>query len=419
MENKRTVVIVVTLDTKGPAAQFLRDEITAWGLDAILIDPGVLGAPAFPADITRWQIAETAGTTLEALIATGDKQVCIASQTDGLCRVVRGLYNEGRLDGIICLGGGLGTSIGTAAMRVLPVGVPKLMLSAIATGSFQFGPYIGTKDICMMHSVTDILDVNAISQPVLSNAANAISGMVIRSPALPQEPAKTIGITQSDMTTPCMMHLRRLLGQQGYQIAPFLTGGSGGPGMEELILAQKFTAVIDLSVHEIIDHLFGGNAGAPDRLDSLSRCSIPAVVSLGDSDYLQFDSLDKAPAGYHDRPHIVHNAQMTVVQPTAAEMEAVARYLAEKLNLALGPTIVVVPSVGFSDINHPGSKLWFPEGNRAAIRVLQGALSPEVPLVVVDAHINQPVFADIIVVCIARLLAGEPPTSIAARYQFD
>ncbi len=419
MVHKRTVVIVVTLDTKGPAAQFLREEITAWGLDTILIDPGILGAPAFPADITRWQIAETAGTTLEALIATGDKQVCIASQTEGLCRIVSGLYDEGRLDGIISLGGGLGTSIGTAAMSVLPVGVPKLMVSSIATGRFQIGPYISTKDICMMHSVTDILDVNAISQPVLSNAANAISGMVIRNSAPAQEPAATIGITQSVMTTPCVMRLRRLLGQQGYQIAPFLTSGAGGLAMEELIMAQKFTGVIDLSVHEIIDQLFGGTAGAPDRLESLSRCSIPAVVSLGDSDYLQFDSLEKAPAGYHDRPHIVHNAQMTVVQPTAAEMEASARYLAEKLNLGLGPTIVVVPSVGFSDYNYPGSKLWFPEGNRAAIKVLQGALRPEVPLVVVDAHINQPVFADIIAVCMARLLAGEPPPSIAARYQFD
>jgi uncharacterized protein (UPF0261 family) len=221
------------------------------------------------------------------------------------------------------------------------------------------------------------------------------------------------------MTAPCVMRLRRLLGQQGYQIAPFLTSGAGGLAMEELIMAQKFTGVIDLSVHEIIDQLFGGTAGAPDRLESLSRCSIPAVVSLGDSDYLQFDSLEKAPAGYHDRPHIVHNAQMMVVQPTAAEMEANARYLAEKLNLGLGPTIVVVPSVGFSDYNYPGSKLWFPEGNRAAIKVLQGALRPEVPLVVVDAHINQPVFADIIAVCMARLLAGEPPPSIAARYQFD
>jgi uncharacterized protein (UPF0261 family) len=419
MEQKRTVVIVVTLDTKGPAAQFLRDEIAAWGLDTILIDPGILGAPAFPADITRWQIAETVGTSLEALIASGDKQACIASQTEGLCRIVSGLYDEGRLGGIISLGGALGTAISTAAMRVLPVGVPKLMLSSIATGSSQFKPYISTKDICIMHSVTDIMDVNAISQPILSNAANGISGMVIKSSALAQEPDTTIGITQSVMTTPCVMRLKRLLGQQGYQIAPFLTGRSGGPAMEELILAQGLTGVIDLSVHEIIDYLFGGTAGAPDRLESISRCSIPAVVSVGDMDYLQFDSLEKTPPGYHNRPHIVHDEQMTVVQPTATEMEAVARYLAEKLNLALGPTIVVVPSVGFSDVNHPGSTLWFPEGNRAVIRVLEGSLHPEVPLVVVDAHINQPVFADIIAVCMARLLAGEPPPSIAARYQFD
>ncbi len=147
MESKRTVVIVVTLDTKGPAAAFLRDEIACWGLTTLLIDPGILGAPAIEADITRWQVAEAAGTTLDALLATGKKSVCIAAQTEGLCNLVRQLYREGKLDGIISLGGGQGTSIGTAAMRALPVGVPKLMLSTIATGSFQFGPYVGTKDI--------------------------------------------------------------------------------------------------------------------------------------------------------------------------------------------------------------------------------------------------------------------------------
>lgn len=419
MEHKRTVVMVATLDTRGPAAQFLRDEIADWGLDTTLIDPGVLGAPAFPADITRWQVAEAAGTTLEALVASGEKQLCIASQTEGLCRIVSELHDGGRLDGIIGLGGELGTSIATAAMRVLPVGVPKLMVSTIASGRFRFGSYTGTKDICVMHSVADIVDVNPISRSIMSNAANAIAGMVIKRSTVAQEAAPTIGITQSDTTNPCGERLKRLLEQQGCHIVPFHTSGAGGQAMEELILEQRLNGVIDLSVHEIIDQLFGAPAGASNRLDSLSRCSIPVVVSVGDSDYLQFALPDEAPGPYHDRPHILHNDQVMIFQPTAAEMEAAARYLAEKLNLALGPAMVVVPSVGFSEFNHPGGKLWFPEGNRAAIKVLEGSLRLDVPLVVVDAHINQPVFADIIAVCMARLLAGEQPQSIAARYQFD
>lgn len=418
MKKKRTVVIVVTLDTKGPAAAFLRDEIACWGLNTLLIDPGILGAPTIPADITRWQVAEAAGTTLDALLATGKKSVCIAAQTEGLRRLVRQLYEEGGLDGIISLGGGQGTSIGTAAMRALPVGVPKLMLSTIATGSFQFGTYVGTKDICMMHSVTDILDVNAISRPILRNAANAIAGMVLRGQDAQPEEKATIGITQLGMTTPCVMRLKSLLEPQGYQLVPFHASGAGGPAMEELIMEGKFVGVIDLSVHEIIDHLFHGIAGAPNRLQVLSRISIPAIVSVGGGDYLLFESPEKAPAQYQNRPYMVHNAQMTVFQPQVEEMEAAARYMVDALNSALGPTLVIIPSIGFTDVNQPGRELWFPEGNQAVIRVFQQGLRPEAPLIVVDAHVNQPLFADVVATCMSRLLAGESPTSIAYRYQW-
>jgi uncharacterized protein (UPF0261 family) len=419
MLRKQTVVIVVTLDTRGLAAQFLQQEIESQGLDTLLIDPGILGIPAIPADINRWQVAEAAGTTLEALIASSDKQVCISKQTEGLCQIVTQLHAQGRLDGIISLGGGHGTSIGTAAMRVLPVGVPKLMLSTVATGSFQFGPYVGTKDVCMLHSVSDILDVNAISRPIMENAANAIAGMTLRRSTLTQEQALTIGITQLGMTASCVMRVKSLLEPQGYQIVPFQANGSGGPAMEDLILANKFVGVIDLSVHEIIDHLQGGIAGAPNRLEALSRSSIPAVISVGGVDHVLFESLDKAPADYKNRPFIVDDARTTIFQPTVNEMKAATRFLAEQLNRALGPTIVVVPSVGFSEINQPGREMWFPEGNQAAIHVLQEELRQEVPLIIVDTHINQPVFADLIAVCISRLLAGEQPLSIAARYQFD
>lgn len=416
MDKKRTVVIVATLDTKGPAAEFLRNEITSLGLDTILVDPGILGAPKVEADITRWQVAEAAGTTLDALIASGEKSICIAKQTEGLCSIVLRLHEGGKLDGIISLGGGQGTSIGTAAMRVLPVGVPKLMLSTIATGTFQFGPYVGTRDICMMHSVTDILDVNAISRPILRNAANAIAGMALQSSEAEQDEKPTIGITQLGMTTPCVMRVKNLLEPQGYQLVPFHASGSGGPAMEELIQAGKFVGVIDLSVHEIIDELFHGIAGAPNRLEVLARYSIPAVVSVGGNDYLLFESVDKAPEEYKNRPHMVHNAQMTVFQPTVEEMETATHYVVERLNRALGPTLVVIPSIGFTDVNQPGRELWFPQGNQAAISVLLGGLRPEVPVIVVDAHINQAIFADVIAACMSRLLAGESPQAIAARY---
>jgi uncharacterized protein (UPF0261 family) len=418
-DKKRTVVIIATLDTRASAAKFLRDEIAAWGLNTTLIDPGILGAPGIQADVTRWQVAEAAGTTLEALLATGEQSICIEKQTEGLCSIVQKLYNEGKLDGIISLGGSQGTSIGTAAMRSLPVGVPKLMLSTIETGMFQLRAYIGSKDICIMHSVADILDVNAISRPILHNAVNAIAGMVLHSNVSENMKAKVIGITQLGRTAPCVMRVKRLLEPQGYQIVPFDASGFGGPAMEDLIQAGRFTGVIDLSIHEIIDNIFHGIGGAKYRLEALTRTKIPAIISVGGSDYLLFESVEKAPEKYRQRRTIVDNPQITVFQPSVDEMESAARYMLDPLNRALGPTMVLIPAVGFSDMNHPGRELWFPEGNLAASKVLQDSLRPEVPVIVVDAHINQPVFADVIAVCMSRLLAGEDPRTIATRYRFE
>ncbi len=416
MDKKRTVVIVVTLDTKAEAARFLREEIVSWGLETILIDPGILGEPGIEADITRWQVAESAGTTLEALIADGKKSLCIGKQTEGLCKIVGRLRSEGRLDGIIGLGGGQGTSMVTAAMRSLPLGVPKVMLSTIASGSFRFGPYVGTKDICMMHSVTDILDVNAISRPVLWNAANAISGMVWRGAAPQREEHPVIAITQLGMTTPCVMRIKSLLEPKGYQLVPFHASGAGGPGMEALAEEGRFVGIIDLSLHEVIDGIFNGIAGAHHRLESLARHRIPAVVSVGGNDYILFESLEKAPEQYRNRIHVVHNPQMTAIQPNVEEMIKAAQAIVDPLNRAIGPIVVLIPSLGFTEINQPGREFWLPDGNRAAIETLKNNLRPEIPVVVLDVHINDPVFADALADCMERLIAGEPPIEIAARY---
>ena len=420
MAKKRTVVIVATLDTKGAEAAFVRDEITAWGLDTLLVDPGVLGSPSVEPDISRYDVARAAGTTLEALLAQGKKGVAIAAQTEGLCRIVQDLYAQGRLHGIVSIGGGQGTSIGTAAMRALPIGVPKVMLSTIASGRFQFGPYVGTKDICMMHSVTDILGLNVISRPILRNAANAIAGMALRAqPAFEGEEAArpAIAITMLGITTPCVMRVKARLEEGGYEVVPFHANGTSGPAMEKLIDEGRFKAVIDLSTHEVIDNQHGGLAGAPNRLEALTRCQIPAVVSVGGSDYLLFETLQKAPAHYQGRAHMVHNAQMTCLAPTPAEMVAAAREMIERLNRALGPTIVALPLKGFSDPNQEGRELWVPEGNRAVLETFRAELRSDIPIVAAGLHLNDPAFAAIIAACMEGLLRGEPPADVAARFQ--
>jgi uncharacterized protein (UPF0261 family) len=202
----------------------------------------------------------------------------------------------------------------------------------------------------------------------------------------------------------------------GYQLVPFHASGAGGPAMEDLAEAGKFVGVIDLSVHEIMDGLMGGIAGAQNRLDVLTRHKIPAVVAPGGNDYVLFESFQRAPEKYKGRRMMVHNAQMTCFLPTLDEMIEAARYMIDRLNRALGPTIAVIPSVGFTESNKPGNDLWFPEGNQAVVNEFRAGLRPEVPLVVLDVHINHPAFADLVADCMARLLAGESPQSIATQY---
>ncbi len=410
---QRTVVVVATLDTKGQEAGFVRDEIARWDLNTILIDTGVLGGPSVVPDISRQEVAEAAGTTMDALLDRGEKGFAIAKQTEGVCRIVEELHARGELDGIIGLGGGQGTSIGTAAMRSLPVGIPKLMLSPIASGSFQFGPYVGTKDICMMHSITDILGINAISRPILRNAANAIAGMALRARADAELEKPSIAITMLGITTPCVMRAKASLEGSGYEVVPFHANGTSGPAMEELIAAGKFVGLIDLSTHEIIDHLNGGLAGAPGRLRVLSQYEIPAVISVGGNDYLLFESLEKAPDRFRDRPHMVHNAQMTTFLPSVEEMRESATTMVRRLNRALGPTIVVIPTQGFSDPNQEGRELWMPEGNEAMIDELELGLDQRIPVVLVDAHMNDPEFARVAVTSMERLIHGDPPEAVA------
>jgi uncharacterized protein (UPF0261 family) len=411
-----TVVVVATLDTKGEEAAYVRDHIAAWGLKTILIDPGVLPEPTVQADISRYEVSQAAGTTLEALLDRGEKSFAIATQTKGLCNIVQDLHAKGEMHGIIGLGGGQGTSICTAAMRALPIGVPKLMLSTVASGLFQFGPYVGTKDICMMHSVTDVLGLNIISRPILRNAANAIAGMVLRLKAEGQATKPAIAITMLGITTPCVMRVKAKLENQGYDVVPFHANGTSGPAMEQLIEQGMFEGVIDLSTHEVIDHQNGGLAGAPNRMEALTRTEIPAVVSVGGSDYVLFESVQKAPEKYRGRPHMVHNAQMTCFAPTPDEMVAAAREMIGRLNRALGSTTVVLPAKGFARPNQEGGGLYVPEGNQAVIKEFQATLRPEIPVILADLHINDPEFADIVADCAARLILGEAPHDVAAQY---
>lgn len=416
MSKSKSIVIVATLDTKGKEAEFIRKEIASQGIHTILIDSGILGAPLVKADIPREQVAKAAGATIETLKSV-DKSVAIAKQTDGLRKLIQKLFAENKLDGMIGIGGGQGTSICTTAMQALPIGVPKLMLSTIASGYFRFGPYVGTKDICMMFSVTDIAGLHAISRPIFRNAANAIAGMVLHKQAYPPLGKNIIAATMLGITTPCIMQIKTKLEMDGYDVAIFHASGPGGSAMEELIEAGRFIAILDISTHELINDLHGSLAKSPRRLEAITQRKIPALISVGGIDILAFESLEKAPKKYHNRPYAVHNAQIVHISATPEEMKEAAQVMASRLNKALGPTLVAVPLQGFSELNRKGRKLWAPESNRAFIESLQVALRPEVPLVTVDAHINDPEFAAVSAACIAQLIEGHSPVDIAAQFK--
>jgi uncharacterized protein (UPF0261 family) len=417
MTRQKSVVVAATLDTKETEALFVRDCITAWGINTILVDVGILGYPTITPDISRAKVAQAAGSSIEALAKQGDKGTAIATQAKGLGHIVQQLHAEGRLDGMIGLGGGQGSSICTAAMRQLPLGIPKLMLSTVASGLFQFGPYVGSKDICMMFSVTDIAGLNVISRPILANAANAIAGMVMgqQPPASATKPA--MAMTMLGITTPGAMAVKAHLETAGFEVVVFHAAGPGGAAMENLIEAGKFSAVMDFSLHELINHLCGGLVGVPNRLRALTRTQIPAVISVGGADILAFESIEKAPEKYQTRPYIVHNAQITHILAAPDEMRAAAQLMVTQLNQALGPVIVTIPLKGYSEFNRAGSALWGPESNKALQDTLQAGLRPEIPLVTVDAHINDSLFAEVTAECMDRLIRGEAPQIIAARFE--
>lgn len=416
MTERKTVVLAATLDTKENEALFVRDCIAAWDLNTTLIDTGILGSPTITPDISRDEVAQAASSSIAALIKQGHKGAAIARQAEGLGHIIQQLYSEGRLDGMVGLGGGQGTSICTTAMRQLPLGVPKLMLSTVASGLFQFGQYVGAKDICMMFSVTDIAGINVISRPILTNAANAIAGMVLarQPPPSPEKPA--IAMSMLGITTPGAMAIKTRLESRGYDVVPFHAAGPGGTAMEALIGTGKFVAVIDFSMHELINYLYGGLVGVPDRLGSLTRVPIPAVISVGGIDILAFEKLEKAPEEYQNRPFVVHNAQITHILASPAQMRSAAQAMVKQLNRALGPVVVVIPLQGFSEFNRAGRELWGPESNQALWETLQNSLRPEIPLVLIDAHINDAAFAAVVAESTARLIGGEAPSTIAALY---
>ncbi len=407
-----SIVVIGTLDTKGPEVGFVREQVLKRGQTPLVVDPGILGTPAIPADITRQQVARAGGQELAGLVTTGDKQRCQQAMIDGLVKVVARLHTAGRVDGVVAVGGAQGTAMATAAMRALPVGIPKVMVSTVACGQATFGPYVGTKDITMIHSVADILGLNRVTERILAQAAAAVVAMAsvkeVPSTSIMEKSSGLVAITQAGITTPGVMAIKEGLEGLGFEVIAFHCNGIGGQAMEELILDGVVKGVIDFSPHEIIDLLYDGLMPAmPGRLEAAGRMGIPQIVTPGATDIRLHGPPETLSEELGNRAWVQHTPIHTHVRASAEEMSAVAHFVAERLNAASGPRAVLIPLRGFSMLNRNGKILYDEAANMAYVKAMEGALSPEVELIKLDAHINDRTFADAVVDGFLRLRSGQ------------
>ncbi|WP_330328980.1 Tm-1-like ATP-binding domain-containing protein [Streptomyces sp. NBC_00536] len=396
-----SVVLVGTLDTKGVEYGWLRERIARTGVEVVLVDTGIMGDPRVPADIPREAVARAAGTELTELRAAADRGAAVTTMARGAEVTLLRLHAEGRLDGVLAIGGSGGTSIATRAMRALPLGVPKLMVSSMASG--DVAPYVGSSDITMMYSVVDIAGINSVSAPVLANAAEAIAGMAKGFARASREtrPARLgtggrplIAASMAGVTTPGVDSARERLTELGYEVLVFHTSGAGGRTLETLAGQGLFAGVLDLTLSELADDLCGGILTAgPDRLSAAGRAGIPQVVSLGALDMVKFGPLESLPEHARYRRVRVHNPSITVIRTTQAECAELGRRVAAKLRVATGPTAVCLPLRGLSTLGAPGGPYHDPGADRALFSALrEGLRGSAARLYDYDTHINDPAF---------------------------
>ena len=387
-----SIVVIGTLDTKAEEIDFARSVIEAQGVDVHVVDTGVMGEPGFEPDTAAAAVAEAAGTSLDALREAGDRGAAMTAMGEGAAAVATRLHEEGVLDGVLGLGGSGNTSVATAAMRALPYGVPKLMVSTMASGDVR--PYVESKDVMMLYSVADIEGLNQVSRTVIANAALAMVGMVANDPDVEVAERPTVGITMFGVTTPCAQAAREWLESEGYETIVFHATGTGGKAMEGLVEQGVIDGVLDVTTTELADELVGGVLSAgPDRLEAAGRVGIPQVVSTGALDMVNFGPKDDVPTEFEDRHLHVHNPQVTLMRTTPDENAELGRILAEKLNDATGPTEVVLPLGGVSMLDVEGEDFHDPEADAALFDAIRETLDDDIELVEMEMDINDEEFA--------------------------
>jgi uncharacterized protein (UPF0261 family) len=404
----KTILLIATHDTKEDEARYLKACIEANGFKVIVMDTGILAPPRGKVDIPQNEVADRADMSLEEALQRGDKRECTEIMCQGAARFATELFDQGRIRGVIGIGGAQGTEIASAAMRALPTGVPRLMASTVANGPHQFGFYVGTKDLTIMHTVSDLQGLNFLSKQILQNAAGAICGMVGTYAGQLQNPEGIpVALSMLGTTTPGALRAKKILEDNGYEVVTFHQNGTGGIAMEDMISEGAFQGVLDLNLHEICDRHLGGLHGAirADRLTAAGARGLPQVVAPGSGNYTVQGSTESLSDDMRSRKYFNYNPHLTLVRLLPEELIRVAKEIADKLNQARGPVKVFIPLKGFSFPDREGLAHWEPEGNQAFIDALKKQLSSTIPLVELDAHINDADFIDPVIDAFMNMMA--------------
>ena len=404
MTHRSVALLVATMDTKGREALYIADCIKNEGIAVKIMDAGIRGTSSAPVDIAREKVAQAGGKPLADVQNIGHEGKALKIMTAGAVKCARELYNRGEIQGVIGLGGSMGTTLGTAVMRNLAIGVPKVMISTMASRDTR--AFVGTKDIFMLHSVCDLTGLNRITKKILRNGALAMTGMLRHTAGRDdsiQRPLvfiSTLGTTEA-----CVQNIRRTLEEKENEVIIFHTVGAGGKAMEEMIAQEKVSALVDLSLHEIADHHFGGDYDAgPARGTAALKQGIPTILIPGNIDFLVSGPLETAGRRFPDRTYHVHNAAITVVRTEQNEIETLAKIIGESCNQAQGPWQILVPMKGLSAFDHPDGPLHDPAAPFLFVKMLEKVIKNTANLRTLPYHINDPEFAKAILEALQDLV---------------
>jgi uncharacterized protein (UPF0261 family) len=389
----KTVVAAGALDTKGEDYEFLVERLRSHGVNALTVDFGVLGDPPFVPDVTNAEVARAGRVELSALRLSKDKTLAMRVMAEGLSRVLARLREERRLDGVCGMGGSGGTTILSAGVRPLPIGIPKLLISTVAAGDVS--TYVGSADVTLMHSVVDVAGLNRISRQIYSNAAAAIAGMVQASRPESATERPLIAASMFGNTTPCIDRARASLDCAGWEVLVFHATGMGGRTMQRLASEGLLAALLDLTTTELADEVCGGvfRAG-PERVNIGAASAIPVVLAPGCVDMCNFGPRETVPAKYSSRLLYEWNANVTLMRTSVEENRTIGGLLAETANRCAGPVIVLLPLRGVSMLDSPGGHFWDPEADNACFDAIRSNLKSGVSVIEVETNINDPIFAD-------------------------